>query len=293
MLSDARLAELADRLVGVPGIVAVALGGSRARGDHTATSDVDLGLYYRPPLDVDGLAALAREVSGPEAEVSAPGAWGPWVDGGAWLQVDGTAVDWIYRDVDRVHASWAAAQQGRVTFHAQVGHPLGWPDSGYAGELALGRLLADPTGELTELRAQLSPYPPALSEAMVGCLWEAEFSLAIARKATPRADTTYVAGCLSRSLELCAQALHGHAGRWLVNEKGAVPAAGGLDGAPPHLAVRAREVLGRLGTSPAELDAAIDAAAHLVAEVGRACRSPGAGQDLSGTSSPHLRGGGR
>ena len=294
VLSDARLGELADRLVGVPGIVAVALGGSRARGDHTAGSDVDLGLYYRPPLDVDGLAALAREVAGPGAEVTVPGAWGPWVDGGAWLRIDGTAVDWIYRDVDRVHASWAAAQQGQVTFHAQVGHPLGWPESGYAGELALGRLLADPTGELSALREQLSTYPPALAEAMVvGCLWEADFCVAIARKATPRADTAYVAGCLSRSLELCAQALHGWAGRWLVNEKGAVPAAGRLDGAPPHFAVRAREVLGRLGTSQAELDAAVDAAAQLVAAVARACEAPAAGQDRSGASSTHLRGGGR
>ncbi|MBM0744261.1 nucleotidyltransferase domain-containing protein [Phormidium sp. CLA17] len=34
-----------DRLRSVGGIAAIALGGSRARGNHTLKSDVDLGLY--------------------------------------------------------------------------------------------------------------------------------------------------------------------------------------------------------------------------------------------------------
>ena len=29
------------------------------------------------------------------------GEWGPWVDGGCWLSIAGTAVDWQYRDLDR------------------------------------------------------------------------------------------------------------------------------------------------------------------------------------------------
>ncbi len=57
MLDDARLHELARRLTAVPEIVGVALGGSRARGDHGPDSDVDLGLYYRPPLNVALLRA--------------------------------------------------------------------------------------------------------------------------------------------------------------------------------------------------------------------------------------------
>jgi len=68
------------------------------------------------------------------ARLTQPGEWGPWVDGGGWLRISDTPVDWIYRDVDRVHASWATAQEGRYTFHAQVGHPLGVPDFTYAGE---------------------------------------------------------------------------------------------------------------------------------------------------------------
>ena len=37
--------RVVDRLQAVQGIEAIALGGSRARGNHTQKSDVDLGIY--------------------------------------------------------------------------------------------------------------------------------------------------------------------------------------------------------------------------------------------------------
>jgi len=181
-----RLEELADQLVGIPGVHGVLLGGSRARGDHVPESDHDLGLYYRPPLDVTALAELARRVSGPGATVTGCGEWGPWVDGGGWLTVDGGAVDWIYRDLDRVHRSWEDARAGRFRFHAQVGHPLGVPDFAHAAEVALGVVLADPAGELAALQAEMVEYPPRLAEALVAQLWEADFLVANARKAVSR-----------------------------------------------------------------------------------------------------------
>jgi hypothetical protein len=265
----AELAELAERLVAVDGVVAVLLGGSRARGDHTGESDTDLGVYYRPPLDVAGLRSLARAVAEPGAEVTEPGAWGPWVDGGAWLRVGGHAVDWIYRDVDRVRRAWSDAVAGRCGFHQQVGHPMGFLDVAYAGEVALGVVLADPTGEVSALRRAAREYPPALRSALVQVLWEARFCVQIARKAVPRGDTAYVAGCLSRSAVLCAHALHAHAGAWLLNEKGAVAAAARLPGAPPRFAGRVGELFGGLGA--AGLAAGVDAAAVLVDETAAGC----------------------
>ncbi|MEX0427884.1 nucleotidyltransferase family protein [Nocardioides sp. DS6] len=271
MIEDEALHMLADRLVVVPGIVAVTLGGSRARGDHTPESDVDLGLYYRPPLDLEALGALAREVAGHDARVTPPGEWGPWVDGGAWLTIDGTAVDWIYRDLDRVRASWDDAQQGRFGFHAQVGHPLGVPDFAYAGEVALARILADPSGRLTSLQAEARHYPPALQDAVVRRLREGSFLLTSAGKAVERTDCAYVAGCLFRVVLLCAHALHAAAGRWVVNEKGAVASAGLLPTAPEDFAGRAQRLCGGPGTTAAELSATLAAARDLLDETADAC----------------------
>lgn len=276
---DARgldLEALAERLTRPHGVVAVLLGGSRARGDHRADSDIDLGLYYRGDVDTQALQQLADEMSPPSNSVprpavtrpavTRPGERGPWVDGGAWLSIGGVPVDWIYRDLDRVHGAWARTQRGEFEFHAQAGHPLSVSDFAYVGEVALGVVLADPTGELTALRETLH-YPESLTEALVRGLWEADFLVTIARKGAARGDTAYVVLCLSRAVLLCAHALHGVARRWLVNEKGAVAAASRLQCAPTGFADRAHAVLSGLGTRPATLHAGVDAAAQLVREV--------------------------
>lgn len=173
-----------------------------------------------------------------------------------------------------MQAAWRDAQQGRFSFHAQVGHPLGVPDFAYPGELALGVELADPSGQVQALQRQVAAYPPALTltRAVVpAAVWEAGFCLEIAAKALPRGDTTYVAGCLFLSVGLCAHALHAVAGRWLVNQKGAVAAAARLPGVPPRFAARAHGVLAHLGREPEHLRRALNHAAALVGDVCAAC----------------------
>jgi hypothetical protein len=270
-LTDSGLADLAHRLLTVPGVVGVVLGGSRARGTHTEDSDYDLGLYYRAPLDTGRLGELAEEVAGRGAGVTATGGWGPWVDGGGWLRIGGHQVDWIYRDLDRVERCWAEAEQGRYAFHTQAGHPLGVPDFSYPGELALSLVLADPAGELAALRDRVQVYPRALSQALVAGLWEADFLIGVARKAVSRGDSAYVAGCLFRVAGVCAHALHGAAGRWLINEKGAIAAAGALPGAPERFKARVDAVFTTIDGDPVRLSAAIDLVADLVLETVDAC----------------------
>ncbi|MBM7490911.1 hypothetical protein JOD64_002133 [Micromonospora luteifusca] len=261
-------ADLPDRLCAVEGVVAVALGGSRARGEQRPDSDWDLGLYYRGELDVRALRAVAVTVADDtDVALTAPGGWGPWVDGGGWLRVGGTAVDWIYRDLDRVHRIWTDCRTGRFEVGVQAGHPLGFYSSAYVGEVALCQVLADPTGELARLKEQAREYPPALADALVAGGWEAGFLLAGAAKASTAGDSGYVAGCLFRAVGVLAQVLHARAGRWLVNEKGMIAAAGRLPGAPPDFERRAQALLGAVGRSPAELAATISAARELVSEV--------------------------
>ena len=258
---------MARRLAEIPGVVAVVLGGSRAIGTHRPDSDVDLGLYYRAPLDVAALRALAAETADQVLGLSEIGGWGPWVNGGAWLVIDGTRVDWIYRDLDRVAAIWAECGAGRYEVGIQAGHPLGYYSHAYPGEVALCQVLADPTGELTRLRAETQHYPAALADALVAAIWEPDLLLhGASSHGAASADAFFVAGCLFRAIGVLAQALHGHHRRWVTTEKRLIDAAGRLAGAPPDFARRAHAIVGRIGTTTDEIAAAVAAARALVAD---------------------------
>src|SRR5262245_16691313 len=242
-MDDQALAELGRQLAPVRGVIAVALGGSRARGTHRPDSDFDLGVYYRGQLDVAALRVLAAEVTCSPVDVTEPGGWGPWVNGGAWLTIGGARVDWIYRELDRVHRIWNDCQQGRYEVGVQAGHPLGYYSHTYIGDAVLCRVLADPSGELTALQAQAQHYPAALGDALIRGMWEADFMLQAAAYGAKGNDPTFAAGCLFRVIGVVCHALHGHARRWLTHEKGMVAAAGRLPEAPPGFAAHAHAIL--------------------------------------------------
>ena len=113
------VADLCAALDDQRGVVAVALAGSRAAGTADATSDWDLGVYYRGGID---LAALARH-----GQVHPPGSWGRLMNGGAWLALDGLKVDVLLRDLDVVRHWTAQAEQGRYEVDALLGYVAGAP----------------------------------------------------------------------------------------------------------------------------------------------------------------------
>ena len=241
------LSSLAARLAQIPGVQAVTLGGSRARGTVQPDSDLDLGLYYRAELgfDLAALNALCRELDDAgTAEATPPGGWGPWVDGGAWLTVRGQRVDFIYRDLGRVERSVADALAGHIKLHAQPGHPHGIHSHHYAAELALGQILVDGGSKLAALRERLGGYPSALKAALMAHYdWQPDFWLYGAAKGQQRGDTHYVQGCTYQAVMAMVQVLCARGGVWLTNEKGAVALAGAVADAPPAFAERVSAAL--------------------------------------------------
>ena len=181
--------DLAEQLILVPGVVGVVLGGSRARGTHLPTSDVDIGLYYEPDLDIGALRRLAATARPhrPRSPHPAAGARG-------WTAVAGcgsAASRWTGStgEQGRVEQQAVRAASGEFAFHQQVGHPLGFLDVSYAGELACARLLADPSGRLAATRRWVEPYPAALRTSLAALGWEASFCLDIAAKGAARRDS--------------------------------------------------------------------------------------------------------
>ena len=83
---DPVLERVSAALAAVPGVVAVALGGSRATGAEHSASDYDIGLYFSEAagLDVKRLLEAAKGLvdDSDAAGVTEVGGWGPWIVGG-------------------------------------------------------------------------------------------------------------------------------------------------------------------------------------------------------------------
>jgi len=163
--------SLVEDLKTVPGIRAIVFGGSRARGSGDASSDTDVGIYYDPrsPLEVAALNQVAathddRKESG---LVTSIGAWGPWINGGGWLRVDGAAVDLLYRDASKVESVVETCIAGSIEVAYQPGHPFGFLSAIYAGEISICQPLWDPTGWVASNKNRLIDYPEALRKALV------------------------------------------------------------------------------------------------------------------------------
>jgi predicted nucleotidyltransferase len=222
---------IVPKLVPLAGVVAVALGGSRARGTSRPDSDWDIGLYYRGSFD----ATLLRGLGFP-GHVALPGEWGRIVNGGAWLSVDGEPVDVLLRDLDVVEGWWADAQAGRFEIDNVEGHIAGLPTYTPVGELAISQVLH---GELPRVS-----YPDALRDAAGRrWRWNGAFSLTYAEKYASRGDVTLAAGTMARATAQTAHGVLAERGEWVLNEKGIVDAAG---------LGRAHEIIGTCANEPVD-----------------------------------------
>ena len=105
MHHDEFVQNIVDKLTALNGLQAIVLGGSWASGTQRPDSNIDLGLYYAEdhPLDIAHVRRIASELHDvPNAIVTDLGEWGRWVNGGAWLTIQGQRVDFLYRNINFV-----------------------------------------------------------------------------------------------------------------------------------------------------------------------------------------------
>lgn len=260
------VASLLEHVVGqlqsVRGVRAIVLGGSRARGVHTTSSDIDLGIYYYPdnPLDLQELTRVAQELDDERRleAVTPIGGWGPWINGGGWLTIQSYPVDFIYRDLAKLTQIIDDCLNSKVEIFYQPGHPNGFVTSIYLAEVAICQPLWDPEGIISELKGRVYPYPTALRQALIQKFaWEIDFSLRLAKKSVERADVAYAAGCCFRSVMCMAQVLFALNQAYWLNEKGAVAMANTFALKPARLQARISETFDLLSAQPDAISSAI------------------------------------
>lgn len=263
-----------DRLAGritdeVPGVVAVVLGGSRAKDTHDATSDTDIGVFYSDarPLDTAALRDLAHDVDPTKPDVTELGGWGPWVNGGAWLHVDGLGrVDLLYRSVEHVERTLHELQRGERHHDWWQQPAFGFTSVIYGGEVHSCRPLRDEHGTVGQLKQLAEPYPEELRRRIVvEDLWRAEFTIANARTPAFRDDAYTTMGCLTRAAALLVQVLFALNRTWFVNDKGSLDEADAFERRPPDFGASVVTVLaGAVG-----LVERVEAMSEVCAAVGR------------------------
>ena len=269
--------HIADRLAQIDGVIAVVLGGSRARGAASPNSDIDLGIYYDPAHkpSLAALRALAQELDDRQTAdlVTDFGEWGPWINGGGWLDINGQRVDWLYRDLVQVEHEIAECEAGRPRIYYQPGHPHGFYNHIYMGEVFYCQPLYQRDDSLSLLKARTIPYPPLLKQALIAGLWEAQFSLDNARKPAARGDVVQVVGYLYRAVAVMVQALFALNERYCINEKGASAQVETFPLHLPQFQARIAALLGAPGTTPDALTISVVTMRHLLTSVHALCQS--------------------
>jgi predicted nucleotidyltransferase len=266
------LKRIVDEFKEMPGVEAIVLGGSHARGRARPDSDIDIGLYYLQdtPFSIQQVRQIASRINDtPNPVVSGFGEWGRWVDGGAWLTIEGQRVDLLYRSLEKVESTFKDAVEGRFEIDFDQQPPFGFFGPTLLGEATIAVPFFDPRSTLSVLKAKVSVMPEALAKAVVQSrLWSVEFGLrAFAPKFAANGDVHGVAGCLTRFAQAMVLSLFALNRVYLVNDKTSIAEIDQFMIAPASFGLRLNSILSNIGSTPEALAESVDAIGALFEEV--------------------------
>ena len=241
---EAILNRIVNDLKNVKGVRAVVLGGSYATGHANETSDLDMGIYYHEnsPFNVEEIRDIAKRYAiGNTPTVTDFYQWGPWVNGGAWMNTSAGKVDFLYRNIDQVKTTIEKAKNGEWENHYEQRPPYGFSSVIYLAECQSCIPLYDPQNMITELKQEVSVYPSKLKHTIIQeTLWSAEFTLIQASTFIEKQDIYNIAGCLTRAVKNIVSALFAINEIYPIGDK------------------RALEILEKTGKKPDQLKATVE-----------------------------------
>ena len=255
------LDDVVEALRSVPGIAAIALGGSHARGTHRPDSDLDIGLYYREaaPFAVSDIRNIAERFASAPPTVTGFYEWGPFVNGGAWIENPVCKIDFIYRNIEQLERTIEDAERGKSEHSYDQHPPFGFRSVTTLGEIACAEPLFDPNGILLALKRRVAVYPPKLKSNLIQTmLWGAEFSFVFAKGFAMDGDVPNTVGCMTRIYHYLVHALFALNETYLVNDKRIAAVIEGFAIKPAGFIARSNAIIGQAGTAPSELGSSLE-----------------------------------
>ncbi len=145
--------------------------------------------------------------------------WARVMNGGAWLQFDGSRVDVLLRDLDIVDYWTKRAEEGEFEVDALLGYVAGIPTYTLTAELASCRVLQGTIPASTYPAKLVAAGPPR---------WRfcRSFSLGYAGMHAKRGNLVGAIGQAAKAVMEEAHALMCERGEWVCNEKRLIDAAG-------------------------------------------------------------------
>jgi Nucleotidyltransferase domain len=248
-------------LSNIPGVTAIVLGGSYARGTARPDSDIDVALYYfeKSPPEIAAIRQCAEKISKPDHPPTVAGfyKWGPWVNGGAWIHTPVGKLDLLYRNIDHVQRVLDESGNG-IYHHDYYQQPtFGFVSVIYLAETKCCLPLSDSQNLFTQLKQRVATYPPALREKIIhDGLLIAEFTLSHAHTFSDRGDILNTVGCLTKVAYALSQALFALNGEYYFGDKGSLEAIERFPRKPKGFSSQIQETLTMLPRTPRGLKSA-------------------------------------
>lgn len=209
--------DVVNALSKVPGVVAIALGGSRSLGVATPTSDFDIAVFEKQKDDIDAadLRAAIETIAEGEIKLTRDLAL-------AEFKVQGRNVELFFRRTTTIAKEIAEAKAGKFSRWLHALHPHGFLSTAQISYVVYGRPLWDPEGHLARLIEQATPYPEALREQMLKTFrTEAALTLIHAAKVKHPNEMPYLAALYARAVSCWTLALFATNRRYPIIDKGA------------------------------------------------------------------------
>lgn len=199
------LDDLTNELKRVDGVKAIVLGGSYAIGMATENSDLDIGIYYSElnPFDIEKIRDVAKKNAYSDQPVVTDFyEWGPWVNGGAWINTISGEVDFIYKNIEQITRTIDNAKNGIWENNFDQQPPYGFSSIIFLSETQSSLPLYDPDNIIKNLKESVEQYPHKLKQSIIQqSLWSAEFTIWQAEKFADKNDTFNTVGCLTRAIK--------------------------------------------------------------------------------------------